>query len=100
MTQENLHDVFLAFAGRSHYLLATDELLQLLEHHDNAGRPIVRVIDNERCELMGVAVEPWRPLLPSLIVRARDLWIWRLDDMERPRWLPDSDFGLDSLSDD
>lgn len=98
MTQQNLDDVFLVFAGRGHYLLATDELLHLLELHDSAGQPIARVIDHERCELMGATVEPWRPMTPGL--DASNFWLWRLDDIERPRWLPDGDFGLDSLSDD
>jgi hypothetical protein len=97
---QHLDDVFLVFAGRSHYLLATDELLQLLELRDNGGRPIVRVIDSERCELMGAVIEPWRCRMPNLAVHARDLWIWRLDDMDRPDWLPSFDLGRDSLSDD
>lgn len=98
MTQQHLDDVFLVFAGLSHYLLSTDELLHLLDLRDGAGRPIVRVVDAERCEILGAVVEPWHCPMPDL--PARDLWIWRLGDMERPGWLPDGDFGLDSLSDD
>lgn len=94
MTQQHLDDV----AGRSHYLLAADEILQLLELHDNAGRPIIRVIDSSRCELMGAGIEPWRCSMSHLAVR--DLWLWRLGDIERPSWLPDGDLDLDSLSDD
>jgi hypothetical protein len=58
------------------------------------------VIDTDRCELMGAVIEPWPCRMAHLAVRARDLWIWRLDDIERPSWLPDGDFDLDSLSDD
>jgi hypothetical protein len=99
MTQEHLDAVFWLFAGEGHYLLDTDELLQLLELHDDAGQPIVRVIDGERCELMGAVVEPWRCDMPGLDAHAQDLWIWRLGDIERPAWLPDFEFGADSLSD-
>lgn len=100
MTEQHLDAVFWAFAGEGNYLLATDELLHLLDLQDNAGRPIVRVIDSEHCELMGAVVEPWRCDMPGLDDHARDLWIWRLADIERPAWLPDFDFDLDSLPDD
>lgn len=99
MTQQHLDAVFWAFAGESHYLLATDELLHLLELHDNSGRPIVCVLDSDHCEVMGAIVEPWRCEMPGLPACAHDLWIWRLGDIERPTWLPDFDLDLDSLSD-
>jgi hypothetical protein len=98
MTQQHLDDVFRVFAGLSHYLLSTDELLRLLELHDTAGRPFVRVIDHERCELLGAVIEPWRCPMPA--VDDNNLWLWRLHDIERPDWLPDFDFDLGSLSDD
>lgn len=97
MTQEHLDAVFWLCAGTGHYLLSTDDLLHLLDLHDDTGQPIVRVIDIDRCEMMGAIVEPWRCAMPGLA--AHDLWIWRLGDIERPDWLPDFDFDLDSLSD-
>lgn len=99
MTQQHLDDVFFAFAGESHYLLATDDLLPLLDLQDDTGRPIVRVINSDRCEMLGAIVEPWRCDMPGLPACAHDLWIWRLGDIERPAWLPDFEFGADSLSD-
>lgn len=99
MTQEHLDAVFLAFAGESNYLLSIDELLHLLELHDNAGRPIVQVLDSARCELMGAVVEPWRCDMPGIPAPAHDLWIWRLGDIGRPPWLPDFNLDLDLLSD-
>lgn len=97
MTQEHLDAVYWLFAGEGNYLLATDELLHLLELRDDAGRPIVQVIDGEHCELMGAVVEPWRCNMPGLPACAHDLWIWRLGDIERPAWLPDFDLDLGSI---
>jgi len=92
MTRQNAEDVFLRFAGGgSHYLLHTEDLLDLLELHDAAGQPFVRVISPDRCEMMGVAVEPWRCEMPGLPAYARDLWVWCLGSIERPVWLPDFD---------
>lgn len=98
MTEEHLDDVFRMFVGRSHYLLTTEDLLQVMELRDSAGQHIVKVIDIERCEIMGATVEPWRPMMPGL--DASNFWLWRLDDIERPRWLPDDDSGLSFPGDD
>lgn len=99
MTQQHLDAVYWAFAGHGHYLLSTDDLLHLLDLRDDAGQPIVRVIDSDRCEMMGAVVEPWRCDMPGLPACAQDLWIWRLDDIARPAWLPDFEIDLDLLSD-
>jgi hypothetical protein len=38
--------------------------------------------------LMGVVAEPWRPLSPSAVGNPQDLWLWRLDRIERPLDMP------------
>jgi hypothetical protein len=97
MTRQNAEDVYLRFAGDGHYLIHSDDLLDLLEVHDDAGRPLVGVIGPARCEMMGAAVEPWHCEMPGLPAYARDLWVWRLEEIERPAWLPDFD-EIDDLT--
>ena len=80
MPRQDLEDTFLVFAGTDSYRIPIDDVITLKDAADHAGQLLVRVLASGRCELMGAPLEPWRPLA----VDSQDLWLWRLDQIERP----------------
>ncbi|MGA2171262.1 MAG: hypothetical protein ABSG62_24010 [Terracidiphilus sp.] len=84
MTKQDIDDVFLMFAGSDSYLISIGDIVTLMDTAADAGQPLIWVLDPDRCVMMGADLEPWRPLA----VDSQDLWLWRLDRIERPTGLP------------
>jgi len=84
MTKDHVEDIFGMFAGTDSYLIPIDDVIALMNIDDDAGQPLVHVLLPDRCVMMGADLEPWRPLA----LDPQDLWLWRLDLIERPDDLP------------
>lgn len=52
MTKQDIDDVFLMLAGSDSYLISIGDILTLMHTAADAGQPLIRVLDPDRCELM------------------------------------------------